>query len=170
MDNRRDELQDKCYPVEEDLKLQLQIWRFERIGWYALVVVVLMTLLGLFSHGILSSTTATSSTSDLAVEYERFHRNGAVNKMVIHSKGKPGQAHTLFIGGAMLDAFSIDSMQPQPVSSIGNRKGLKLTLTADAQGESALYLAWRSDGIGLFKSKIAIEGGGEVLITQFIYP
>jgi hypothetical protein len=40
----------------------------------------------------------------------------------------------------------------------------------DSQGESALYLAWRSDGVGVVKSEIAIDGGGKVSLTQFIYP
>jgi hypothetical protein len=170
MDTHEREMLDRCYPVDEDIALQRRIWRFERIGWYALVIVVALTLCGLFSHGALSSATATSSAKDLVVEYERFHRSGAVNPMIIHSRGVPGQTHTVFISEDMLEGFSIDSMQPQPVGSTGSRQGLRLRLMGDSQGESALYLAWRSDGIGVVKSEIAIDGGGKVSLTQFIYP
>jgi hypothetical protein len=69
-----------------------------------------------------------------------------------------------------MEGFSIDSIQPQPVSSAGTRQGLRLTLAGDDHGDSTLYLAWRSDGLGLFKSGIGIEGGGKVSLNQFIYP
>jgi hypothetical protein len=164
------EMQDRRHPVDEDIALQRRIWRFERVGWYFLVVVVLLTLCGLFSHGLLSSTTVTSAQKDLTVEYERFHRSGGVNPMIIRSRGAPGKSHTIILGSAMMEGFSIDSIQPQPVSSAGTRQGLRLTLTGDDQGDSTLYLAWRSDGLGMFKSGISVEGGGQVSINQFIYP
>lgn len=164
------EMLDRRHPVEEDIALQRRIWRIERIGWYVLVVVVVLTLCGLFSHGLLSSAVASSATKDLVVEYERFHRSGAVNTMVIHSRGKPGETHTVVIGKAMMEGFSIDSIQPQPRTSSGNGQGLRLTMEGDAQGESSLYLGWSSNGLGLYESKIAVEGGGDVSITQFIYP
>lgn len=170
MNAHDDEMLDRRYPVEEDIALQRRIWRIERIGWYALVVVVVLTLFGLFSHGLLSSAVASSATKDLVVEYERFHRSGAVNTMVIHSRGKPGETHTVVIGKAMMEGFSIDSIQPQPRNSAGNGQGLRLTLEGDTHGESSLYLEWSSNGLGLYESKIAVEGGGEVAITQFIYP
>ena len=90
--------------------------------------------------------------------------------MVIHSRGEPNKPHVIVLGKAMMEGFSIDSIQPQPVGSAGTRQGLRLTLNGDDRGESTLYLAWRSDGLGLFKSSIAVEGGGEVPVNQFIYP
>jgi len=164
------EMQDRRHPVDEDIALQRRIWRFERVGWYFLVVVVLLTLCGLFSHGLLSSTTVTSAQNDLTVKYERFHRSGGINAMIIHSRGAPGRSHTIILGNTMMVGFSIDSMQPQPVSSAGTDHGLRLTLTGDDHGDSTLYLAWRSDGLGMFQSGISVEGGGQVSINQFIYP
>lgn len=164
------EMQDKRHPVEEDIALQRRIWRFERIGWYALVAIVLLTLCGLFSRGLLSSVTVVSKQKDLTVEYERFHRNGGVNAMVIHSHGQPNVPHALVLGKAMMEGFSIDSMQPQPDSSAGMAQGLKLIVAGDENGDSTLYLTWRSDGVGLFESSITLDGGSQVTFTQFIYP
>lgn len=164
------EMRDRRHPVDEDIALQRRIWRFERVGWYVLVAVVLLTLCGLFSRGLLSATTVISPQKDLTVEYERFHRSGGMNSMVIRSRGEPGKPHTVVLGNAMMEGFSIDSIQPQPISSAGTHQGLKLTLTGDDRGDSTLYLAWRSDGLGLFKSRISVEGGGQVSINQFIYP
>jgi hypothetical protein len=154
------EMQDRQHPVDEDIALQRRIWKFERVGWYVLLLVVLLTLGGLFSRG----------QKDLTVEYQRFHRSGGVDAMVIHSHGQPGKPHTIIVDAALLEAFSVDSMQPQPISSAANRQGLKLTLTGDQRGDSSLYLSWRNDGLGLVAGRIAVEGGGEVSLNQFIYP
>ncbi|MDH0747819.1 hypothetical protein N5D61_15895 [Pseudomonas sp. GD03842] len=164
------EMHDREYPVDEDIALQRKIWRFERIGWYGLLAVVVLTLLGLFSHGPLSSTQVSSARHDLEVSYERFHRNGATNTLIIRSHGQPGAVHVLVIAPSLLEGFSVDSLQPQPVHSSGSSTGLRLTVQADAQGESVTYLGLRADGIGLYSSTLRIDGGGEVLLKQFIYP
>lgn len=52
--NREEELDSRRYPIAEDMALQCRIWRFERIGWWGLGLVVLLALLGLFSRGPLS--------------------------------------------------------------------------------------------------------------------
>jgi hypothetical protein len=37
-----DERVSRRHPVEEDMPMQQRVWRFERVGWYALVLIVLM--------------------------------------------------------------------------------------------------------------------------------
>lgn len=164
------EMKDREHPVAEDIQLQRKVWRFERIGWYVLLAVVILTLLGLFSRGPLSSLVAVSDPRDLTVEYERFHRSGGSNSMIIRTQGKPDHPVTVLIGKAMLEGFSIDSIQPQPMTSAGTSDGLALTLMADNRGDTTLYLSWRSSGLGLIKSEIAIVSGGHIPVTQFIYP
>jgi hypothetical protein len=164
------EMQDREHPVREDIQLQRKVWRFQRVGWYVLLAVVVLTLLGLFSRGPLSTLSSTSSQGDLTVEYERFHRNGGANDMVIRVKGLPDQPITLLISSAMMEGFSIESIQPQPISSVGTLEGLSLKTQADDHGQATLYLSWRSSGLGVFKSRISVVGGGHIPVTQFIYP
>lgn len=45
------DLHNRHYPVEEDMALQRRVWRFERIGWYALLLLIGLSLAGLFSKG-----------------------------------------------------------------------------------------------------------------------
>jgi hypothetical protein len=170
MDVSETEMRNRQHPVKEDLDLQRKIWRFERVGWYLLLAVVVLTLCGLFSRGLLSSTQAVSSAQNLTVDYERFHRNGSMDSMVIHAKGLQGRPITLLLNTAMMDGFSVESMQPLPIKSLGSRDGIRLTLETDKQGEASLYITWRSDGIGIFKSLVGIDGGDQVSFSQFIYP
>lgn len=48
---RGNEADNRSGPVEEDMPLQLRVWRIERAGWYALLLLVMLALLGLFSKG-----------------------------------------------------------------------------------------------------------------------
>ena len=46
-----DELVSRQQPVQEDMTMQQRVWRFERVGWYLLVVIVLLGLAGVFGNG-----------------------------------------------------------------------------------------------------------------------
>lgn len=166
----QDEMENRQDPVEEDFAFQRRIWRFERVGWYLLLTIVALTLCGLFSRGPLSSMREVSPKGSLSVEYERFHRNGSVNTMVIRARGPTDGPLTIVLGKAMMEGFSVESMQPQPAAAAAGPQGVRLTLAADEHGESSLYITWRSDGLGSFNSEVAIEGGEELSIFQFIYP
>jgi hypothetical protein len=164
------EMQDREYPVSEDISLQRKLWKFQRSGWYVLVTVVILTLLGLFSRGPLSTLETVSEQGDLTVQYERFHRSGGANTMVVQATGQPGKDVSLLISKPMLDGFSVESIQPQPVSSMGSPQGLSITFPADKSGQVTVFISWRSNGIGLFKSQISVVGGGQIPVNQFIYP
>lgn len=164
------QMQNRQHPVAEDIRLQRKVWRFERAGWYVLLVVVVLTLAGLFSKGPLSDVQAISPEGDLDIDYERFHRNGSAYGMVIRARGQPSQPVSILISHPMMDGFSIESIQPQPERSMGTTDGLRLTTPADEQGRATLYITWRSEGVGRFKSTVSIPGGGQIVINQFIYP
>jgi hypothetical protein len=37
----KNELYSRVSPVHEDMRMQQRVWTFERVGWYALVIIVL---------------------------------------------------------------------------------------------------------------------------------
>ena len=53
-----DELLDRDYPIQEDMRFQEKLWKLERAGWVALSLVVAITLLGVFGAGPLGQTHA----------------------------------------------------------------------------------------------------------------
>lgn len=158
------------YPVREDMAHQVKVWRFERVGWYALVLLVLLGLLGLFSRGPLSSRDAHGSDGKLRVHYEMFYRNGSTNPLQISVIGAPNAAVELEFSGALLEGFSVESMQPEPVRSASAGQGMKLWLQTDGQGQATLYLTLRGDSLGLFQSRISSPGAAPVTLDQFIFP
>jgi hypothetical protein len=165
-----EDFRDREYPVRENMAFQLKVWRFERVGWYVLVLLVILTLLGLFSRGPLSSRDAHSSDGRLDVEYEMFHRNGSMNPMIVRLKGQPGAVLEVELGGEWLEGFDVQSLQPEPLRSASFRQGMRVWVQADDQGQASLHLSLMADGLGLYSSRITTAGGATVSFDQFILP
>ncbi|MBF8781909.1 hypothetical protein [Pseudomonas fulva] len=158
------------YPIEEDLDRQRRVWRFERIGWYVLLLIVLVSLAGLFGNGPLSQRSVTSSDGRIQVEYARFVRNGASQQLSIRVQGKPDAEVKLLLDGSMFRALPVETLQPQPLQSVSQGRALLLHLGTDAEGIATLYLGLRNDGVGPFDGKARVGPDSVVNFSTFIYP
>lgn len=168
--DRKDDFANRTYPIVEDMARQRRAWRMERIGWYLLLLLVLLTLLGLFSKGPLSTVTVASDDGSLQVEYERFSRNGAEEDMVITAKGQPGQALQVVIGARLLEGVAVEALHPQSGPGYSRGRDLVVPLRADAAGLATLYVTLRSDGAWLYRSEVSLSSGARVAVPKFIYP
>ncbi|KAB0507202.1 MULTISPECIES: hypothetical protein [Pseudomonas] len=169
-ESRRTEYHSRDFPVREDMAYQVKVWRFERWGWYVMVLLVVLALLGLFSRGPLSSRDVHGSDGKVRVEYEMFHRHGSTNPMKVSVIGRPDATVELELTGKLLEGFEIETLQPEPVRALSGEQGMKLWVQTDAQGQASLYLTLRGEGLGLFRSHIASPGAASVKVDQFIFP
>ncbi|MEW7855134.1 hypothetical protein AB2M95_04440 [Pseudomonas chlororaphis] len=169
-DSAEDDLLPRSQPIQEDMALQRKVWRFERVGWYALVVVVLLTLAGLFSRGPLSTRDISSADGSLRVEYQRFLRNGATDSLTLHLRGGARQLLEVEIAGELLQGFSVQALQPEPLKASSAGAGIRLWLRTDADGQARLYLTLLSTGVGFYDSRIRLADHPPLSISQFIYP
>ncbi|RON93375.1 hypothetical protein SAMN03159489_04130 [Pseudomonas sp. NFPP07] len=169
-DSAEDDLLPRSQPIQEDMALQRKVWRFERVGWYALVVIVLLTLAGLFSRGPLSTRDISSADGSLRVEYQRFLRNGATDSLTLHLRGGARQLLEVEIAGELLQGFSVQALQPEPLKASSAGAGIRLWLRADADGQARLYLTLLSTGVGFYDSRIRLADHPPLSISQFIYP
>lgn len=158
------------YPVREDMAYQVKVWRFERGGWYVLVLIILLALGGLFSRGPVSSREAHGSDGKVRVQYEMFHRNGSSNPMKITVIGLANATVELELAGELLDGFSIESLLPEPIRASSAGEGMTLWLPTDFQGRASVYLTLQGEGVGLFRTRIASPGAEPVNLDQFIFP
>jgi hypothetical protein len=74
------------------------------------------------------------------------------------------------LAGQLLEAFSIETLQPEPLRSRSSSQGIKLWLQTDLDGQASLYITLRGDGLGFFRSQIASPGTSGVNLEQFIFP
>lgn len=169
MRNRDDEYINRSYPVQEDMPLQVKMWAVERVGWYLLCLLILLSLAGLFGSGPLSKTDKASANGTLSAQYEVFERNGASSEMAIKAKADKDGKVWLVIDGDLLDTFTIEGIQPEPITTESYNKGLRLELEPDSNGWATAYLAIRPYGFG--RSHSMVRSGDEVVeLRQFIYP
>ncbi|MNO92441.1 hypothetical protein D3C76_840160 [compost metagenome] len=169
-DAEHPDLNSRRYPVREDMAYQIKVWRFERCGWYLLVLLMVLGLLGLFSRGLLSTREISSEDGRVRVQYERFHRHGSTNPMKISVSGAPDSTVELELAGEMLEGFSIETLQPEPARARSHAQGIRLWLQTDPQGQADLFVTLRGDGLGLFRSRIVLPGTNDVKLVQFIFP
>ena len=165
-----DDYQNRDYPVREDMAYQTKVWRFERWGWYFLVLLVMLGFGGLFSHGPMSLRDVYGSDGKLRIQYEAFHRNGSTNPMVISVIGAPDALVEVVLSGDLLNGFSIETMLPEPVQTSSVGEGLKLLVQADPQGRANLHLSLRAEGLGVFITQVKSPGTASVKMDQFILP
>lgn len=164
-----DEAQSRRVPVEENIRVQQRFWFIEQLGCLLLPAMVLLTLLGVFSNGLLSDTVGASPGNDLQVHYERFLRNGATTSMVIEAHHAGDAPVQITLTGEQFDNTTLESLYPQPLTSESLHDGLSFTVQPDATGHARLYLSLRAEGVGMFRSRVGIAGE-TVSLRQFIYP
>lgn len=87
---RKSDLQSRDYPIREDMVYQVKVWRFERWGWYGLILVMLLALAGLFSRGPLSVREVHGNDAKISVEYERFNQQWLLQRHENQRRGLPG--------------------------------------------------------------------------------
>ena len=165
-----DELISRRHPVEEDMRMQQRVWRFERVGWYALVLVVLLGLAGVFGNGPLSNAQVTSEDGRVHVEYQRLSRSGTTDNLRITVRGTAGEPVMLLLGGTLLREASIETLQPEPQVSQPHGKSLLLQLGTSKKGIATLYLTLRSEYVGTLEGVVRAGPNSVVHFSTFLYP
>ncbi|MFK3815284.1 hypothetical protein ACI2KG_01515 [Pseudomonas sp. NPDC089407] len=165
-----DEVESRRYPVRENMPMQQRVWRFERVGWYVLVIIVLMALAGLFGNGPLSDAEKVSQDGRVKVEYQRLSRSGTTDNLFITVQGQPGQPVKVELEGSLLRAASIETMQPEPQRSMSRGPALSLQLGTGEDGVATLYLTLRSDHVGTLEGIVNAGPQSTVHFSTFLFP
>ncbi|MNJ28913.1 hypothetical protein D3C77_234680 [compost metagenome] len=165
-----DEQASRQYPIKENMPLQRRVWRFERIGWYVLLLIVSVALAGAFGNGPLSRGEVVSQDERIRVSYQRLSRSGTRDNLQITVRAAPSEQVTLILGGALFREASIETMQPQPEEAASQRGDIALHLGADAEGLATLYLVLRTDHVGTLEGHIGLGSSSALHVSTFYYP
>jgi hypothetical protein len=164
------EARSRSEPISEDMPLQLRVWHVERVGWWCLLVIVLLAVLGLFGKGPLSTAQVTSADGRLQVEYQRIARSGAPSQLLIDVQRAGERQLEIALAGDLLDSVSIQTIQPPPLrSATFSGSGLRLLTVADAQGRVRLRLDVRAEAIGRSGAVVSVDDQ-RVELSQLILP
>ncbi|MFB4394253.1 MULTISPECIES: hypothetical protein [unclassified Pseudomonas] len=150
--------------------MQQRVWRFERVGWYVLVAIVILALAGLFGKGPLSDAKAVSQDGRVQVEYQRISRSGTTDSLFITVQGAPGQPVEVQLGGSLLRDASIETLQPEPQQSKSDGKALLFKLGTSQDGVATLYLTLRSEHVGTLQGTVRAGATSTVRFSTFLFP
>lgn len=159
--------------IAEDVGFQRKEWRFERIGWAAMALLVLAALAGLLGPGPLSNATAGEEGGALWVAYERFAHRSAPTTLEIHAGPNTAQEGQLrlWINRATLGANEVRSIQPEPqqVSTVGERVVYTFAVD-DPVREAVVFFHLEPTQYWRQRIELGIEGGPQAGFTQVLFP
>lgn len=159
--------------IGEDYDFQRKEWRFERIGWAVMALVLLAALLGLLGPGPLSNASAGDKGGPLWVDYDRFVQRSAGTRFEIHAA--PGTAPDgtlrLWIDRETVGRNEIHSIEPQPeqVTAAGDRLIYDFNV-ADPGSETVVHILFEPMRYLRQPVRMGIEGGPDLHFIQTIYP
>ena len=165
-----DELVSRRHPVQENMPMQQRVWRFERVGWYVLVAIVLLALAGLFGNGPLSDAEVVSQDGRVRVEYQRLSRSGTTDNLFITVQGIPDQPVEVQLEGSLLRDASIETLQPEPQRSMSHGQAMLFQLGTKQDGVATLYLTLRSEHVGTLEGRVRAGPESAVHFSTFLYP
>jgi hypothetical protein len=155
-------------PIEEDETYEQGEWRFAQVLWYALLILMGLTLAGLFGNGPLSSTAMEDATGALRIEYQRFGRLGSALRTTIRIRRPADGQASIDLSRDYLDAVRIVAITPEPDSATTTADGVRYHFSQVA-APAVVTLDFESRHPWRVRGRIASDALS-VPISHFIYP
>jgi len=159
--------------VEEDLKLERRGWIFERIGWLAMLLIVLAALAGLIGNGPLSSDSAAAADESVTLEYDRFQHYHCRATLTVRVSGEAAEEKEvrLWFDQKFLSEIEIDRISPEPSETlVGNGRHVFVFPVADQGKSTEIIFHFEPDKIGAIRGQLGIEERDDVQFALFAYP
>lgn len=156
--------------IDEDLEFHRRAWRWQRIGWGGMLLLLALSLLGLTDEsGPLSTTHARSG--DLAVTYPRFLHIVDPFELEVVLPMTDGE-WVLFISDGYLNRVDIDQVTPEPDEVRPVEGGVVYSFRA-GPGATTLTVRIRAttEHMALVSGIVGVPGrpGEQVEVTHWSY-
>jgi hypothetical protein len=149
--------------LEESMKLQSRGWVVQRIGWFLLLGMILLSILGLFGSGVLSDKTVTSGRFE--AQYQNFGRRDA--EMEVRLMAQDGYIDSVSFVSSYLSGFRVESMVPAPVSQKNKGETIFYYFGDSGAKEIVFYLVPKKNGA--VKGSLGVNDV-RLELKHFIYP
>lgn len=158
--------------LASDRPFERRFWLTQRIVWAVLDGLLLAAVAGLLGQGPLGKASSPSA-APMVVTYEWITRAKAPAMIEVLLKAealKPGKT-MIRLDQALLDAFSIEAIRPEPLiwQAVGN--GIRLFMATDpAPAPATIKLRMKALRPGLVNGAVAVEGQPPVPLRILILP
>jgi hypothetical protein len=161
--------------ITQDLEHARLEWRFERVGWVVMAVLLVAALLGLLGPGPLSSTTV-GEGSALWGEYDRFVRYQAPQVLRLHVRPKGTDSLVrLRLSRTFVDRVEMMEVNPEPLHIEADSSHFSyLFARGDASHTSADSLTftfkYQPEEFGKMEIEAEVPDLHLLRFNQFVYP
>jgi hypothetical protein len=162
---------DGAVAVGEDLDFQRRWWRFEKVAWLLLAVVLIADGLGAFGRGWLAKAQLITADGSLRVRYERVERVGTPSEMTIEfgPSAVRDQKVQMFASQAIVKELGAQRIIPQPIASEIGPGGI--TYTFSAAGSPAIAsMAMQPSFPGIHHLELRVLGSEPIRATIVVLP
>ena len=166
-------------PLEGDLEIDQDLpfthweWTLQRVGWGVMGFLVMLALLGVFSSGPLSHTTAATADAGLSLHYDRFARYFAPTILRVHMQpaANHNQQARLWFERRYLEGLQIQYIIPQPqrVETAAERFTYLFDLVESEQPTTVTFHL-QTNTMGSLSGRIGLDNGPTLSFSQFVYP
>lgn len=157
--------------VGSDLEFQRSWWRFERIAWTVLSVILIADLAGVFGRGPLANAQKRAADGSIHVKYERIERYStpsiltvSVAQSAIHD-GK----FQLWVSDNLVKPLGNQRVVPQPAESALENGGIRYTFPVSATPASVEF-SLQPGSAGIDHLRLNVPGASPVELTIAVVP
>ncbi len=153
--------------VGEDLRFQRRWWRFEKISWSFLGIIVALAFAGVFGNGPLSTAKKKTADGALQVNYDWVERFSAPTILTLHfnqSAIHNGNIQ-IWVSDSIVKELGNQRVVPQPTASVTGDAGIAYTFPTSDHPDSVEF-ALQPAKIGRHRFTIRLIGNGTVQQPQ----
>jgi hypothetical protein len=154
--------------VEEDLGFLQSEWRWQRVGWIVMALILAAALAGAFGRGPISKTRA--GNRELAVAYERIIRHGDSEQIEFVAGAASDTVVELAILRRYLAKFEVQAISPEPESQRDAGDFIIYEFVARPADSLVIKLDLHPTGYGVARAMVQATGRSAVRFSQFILP
>ena len=100
--------------INEELELHEKGWKFQRIGWIFIFLLVALGAFGFFGDGLASKTTKNSTQAN--IQYDRFYRREARMEMKVDLTKTTNTPVDIAFPNNYIKHFRLESILPEPAN------------------------------------------------------
>jgi len=158
--------------LDQDLTFEKRQWKVQRVGWAAMVLIVVAALLGVFGSGPLSAASV-GDNATLVAHYQRFVRHQGQGELVV--KVAPNEAAEgrveFWLTTEFLGEIDLQGISPEPdeVRSAGDRQ-IFVFLVDDPTCPLEVSISYFPNGLGRVSGGIGLVDGPDFSFNQLSYP
>jgi hypothetical protein len=152
--------------IDENSRFQNGFWAVQRLAWFLFGMLLVGAVLGLTGNGGVYSH-RTADFDDFSVNFPAVARRRADNMVQITLSSAMNEA-TLHFDSAFLQAFSVQTMTPQPVASVATSTGVTYRVKLEGPGPKTLRISVSPEDAGRAIYTISVDGQAAQLASLIL--